>query len=123
MDFNLTDIQQDFLKLAHDFGEKKLAPTVTERDHKGIYDKELIDELLSLGITGAYFEEKYGGSGDDGGDVLSYILAVEELAKYDAGVAITLSATGFSTTSSVHPSPLNHIVWQPMEWEGRMSLS
>ena len=93
MDFNLTDIQQDFLKLAHDFGEKKLAPTVTERDHKGIYDKELIDELLSLGITGAYFEEKYGGSGDDGGDVLSYILAVEELAKYDAGVAITLSAT------------------------------
>ena len=95
MDFNLTDIQQDFLKLAHDFGEKKLAPTVTERDHKGIYDKELIDELLSLGITGAYFEEKYGGSGDDGGDVLSYILAVEELAKYDAGVAITLSANGF----------------------------
>ena len=55
--------------------------------------KDLIDELLSLGITGAYFEEKYGGSGDDGGDVLSYILAVEELAKYDAGVAITLSAT------------------------------
>jgi alkylation response protein AidB-like acyl-CoA dehydrogenase len=93
MDFNLTDIQQDFLKLAHDFGEKKLAPTITERDHKGIYDKDLIDELLSLGITGAYFEEKYGGSGDDGGDVLSYILAVEELAKYDAGVAITLSAT------------------------------
>ena len=39
MDFNLTDIQQDFLKLAHDFGEKKLAPTITERDHKGIYDK------------------------------------------------------------------------------------
>lgn len=47
MDFNLTDIQQDFLKLAHDFGEKKLAPTITERDHKGIYDKDLIDELLS----------------------------------------------------------------------------
>ena len=43
MDFNLTDIQQDFLKLAHDFGEKKLAPTITERDHKGIYDKDLID--------------------------------------------------------------------------------
>ena len=93
MDFNLTDVQLDFQKLAKDFGEKRLAPTIIERDHQGIYDEELIAELLSLGITGAYFEEKYGGTGDDGGDVLSYILAVEELAKYDAGVSITLSAT------------------------------
>ena len=38
-------------------------------------------------------KKSYGGAGDDGGDVLSYILAVEELAKYDAGVSITLSAT------------------------------
>lgn len=93
MDFNLTEVQQDFMNLARDFGEKRLAPTIMERDHQGIYDDALIAELLSLGITGAYFEEKYGGAGDDGGDVLSYILAVEELAKYDAGVSITLSAT------------------------------
>ena len=76
MDFNLTDIQQDFLKLAHDFGEKKLAPTITERDHKGIYDKDLIDELLSLGITGAYFEEKYGGFRGGGGGGFCYHLPV-----------------------------------------------
>ena len=91
MDFNLTEVQQDFMNLARDFGEKRLAPTIMERDHQGIYDDALIAELLSLGITGAYFEEKYGGAGDDGGDVLSYILAVEELAKYDAGVSITLA--------------------------------
>ena len=78
MDFNLTEVQQDFMNLARDFGEKRLAPTIMERDHQGIYDDALIAELLSLGITGAYFEEKYGGAGDDGGDVLSYILAVEE---------------------------------------------
>lgn len=90
MNFNLTDVQQEFVKLAKDFGEKKLLPTVMERDHKGEFNEELVAEMLGLGLTGAYFEEKYGGAECD---VLSYILAVEELAKYDAGMSITLSAT------------------------------
>lgn len=93
MDFNFTDIQQEFISLAKGFGEKKLAPTIVERDHQGVFDEALVQEMLGLGLTGAYFEEKYGGIGEDGGDVLSYILAVEELAKYDAGMSITLSAT------------------------------
>lgn len=79
--------------MAKGFGEKKLAPTIVERDHQGVFDEALVQEMLGLGLTGAYFEEKYGGIGEDGGDVLSYILAVEELAKYDAGMSITLSAT------------------------------
>lgn len=89
MNFNLTDVQQEFVRLAKDFGEKKLAPTITERDHQGVFDRALVDEMLGLGLAGAYFEEKYGGAECD---VLSYILAVEELAKYDAGMSITLSA-------------------------------
>ena len=93
MDFNFTDIQQEFISLAKGFGEKKLAPIIVERDHQGVFDEALVQEMLGLGLTGAYFEEKYGGIGEDGGDVLSYILAVEELAKYDAGMSITLSAT------------------------------
>ncbi len=100
MNFNLTDVQQDFVKLAKDFGEKKLAPTIMERDHHGVFDRALIDEMLSLGLAGAYFEEKYGGAECD---VLSYILAVEELAKYDAGVSITLSA---------HVSLCANPIWQ-----------
>ncbi|KMO86495.1 acyl-CoA dehydrogenase [Megasphaera cerevisiae DSM 20462] len=90
MDFNLTDDQKMFVKLAKDFGEKRLAPTVTERDHHGIYDEEIIAEMLEMGLSGTYFPEEYGGAG---ADVLSYILTVEELAKYDAGVSITLSGT------------------------------
>lgn len=34
MDFNLTEVQQDFMNLARDFGEKRLAPTIMERDHQ-----------------------------------------------------------------------------------------
>ena len=90
MAFNLTDVHQEFINLAAGFGKKKLAPTITERDHQGIFDEDLVSEMLGLGLCGAYFEEKYGGAECD---VLSYILAVEELAKYDAGMSITLSAT------------------------------
>jgi len=90
MDFEMNEDQKMFVKLAHDFGEKKLAPTVVERDHKGIYDPELVKEMLDMGLAGTYFPEQYGGAE---ADILSYIMTVEELAKYDAGVAITLSGT------------------------------
>jgi alkylation response protein AidB-like acyl-CoA dehydrogenase len=90
MDFELDDVQKEFVRLAHSFGEKKLAPTIMERDHKGIYDENLTKELLDMGMGGIYFPEQYGGAE---ADVLSYILVVEELAKFDAGVSITLSGT------------------------------
>ena len=59
MDFNLTDVHQEFINLAAGFGKKKLAPTITERDHQGIFDEDLVSEMLGLGLCGAYFEEKY----------------------------------------------------------------
>lgn len=89
MDYNMTEDQQMFVKLAKDFGEKRLLPTITERDHKHEYDEAIVAEMLEMGLAGTYFPEEYGGAG---ADILSYIMTVEELAKYDAGVSITLSA-------------------------------
>jgi len=90
MEFKLTEDQKMVQKLARDFAEKKLAPTVSERDHKEEFSRELTNEMGEMGLTGICFPEEYGGSG---GDVMSYILAVEELSKADDGVGITLSAT------------------------------
>lgn len=90
MEFQLTEDQKMVQKLARDFAEKRLAPTVSERDHKEEFSRELADEMGEMGLTGICFPEEYGGSG---GDVTSYILAVEELSKADDGVGITLSAT------------------------------
>lgn len=90
MQFQLTEDQKMVQKLARDFAEKKLTPTVSDRDHKEEFSRALVDELGEMGLTGICFPETYGGSG---GDVLSYILAVEELCKADDGVGITLSAT------------------------------
>ena len=90
MEFKLTEDQKMVQKLARDFAEKRLAPTVSERDHKEEFSRPLVDEMGEIGLTGICFPEEYGGSG---GDVMSYILAVEELSKADDGVGITLSAT------------------------------
>ena len=89
MQFQLTEDQKMVQKLARDFAEKRLAPTVSERDHKEEFSRTIADEMGELGLTGICFPEEYGGSG---GDVMSYILAVEELCKADDGVGITLSA-------------------------------
>jgi alkylation response protein AidB-like acyl-CoA dehydrogenase len=90
MQFQLTEDQKMVQKLARDFAEKKLAPSVAERDAKEEFSRELFDEMGAMGLTSICFPENYGGAE---GDVLSYILAVEELSKVDDGVGITLSAT------------------------------
>lgn len=90
MQFQLTEDQQMIQKLARDFAEKRLAPSVAERDEKEEFSRELFNEIGEMGLTGVCFPEAYGGAG---GDVLSYILAVEELSKVDDGMGITLSAT------------------------------
>lgn len=90
MQFQLTEDQKMVQKLAREFAEKRLAPSVAERDEKEEFSRELFNELGEMGLTSICFPESYGGAD---GDVLSYILAVEELCKADDGVGITLSAT------------------------------
>ena len=88
--FELNEEQKMMQKLVREFAEKKVAPSVAERDEKGEFSRELSDAMGELGLTGICFPEKYGGADID---VLSYIIAVEELSKVDDGLGITLSAT------------------------------
>ena len=94
MDFKLNDLQKDIVKTVHDYCEKKIKPDIGERDHAGDFGEEHVKALMQdMGIAGIYYPEEYGGMGNDGGDVLTYILCVEEIAKYDAGMAATVSAS------------------------------
>ncbi|WP_371377822.1 acyl-CoA dehydrogenase [Sporomusa aerivorans] len=90
MEFQLTEEQKVMQKLVRDFAGKEVAPGAAERDEKEEFSRELADAMGEMGFTGICFSEQYGGAG---ADVLSYILAVEELSRADAGVGITLSAT------------------------------
>ncbi|SMC71433.1 acyl-CoA dehydrogenase [Sporomusa malonica] len=88
--FELTDDQKMTQKLVREFAEKQVAPSVAERDENEVFSRELFDAMGEMGLTGICFPEQYGGAD---GDVLSYILAVEELSRVDDGIGITLSAT------------------------------
>ena len=45
MDFKLTEMQLDIANLAKDFAEKRLLPTVKERDEKETFDRSILDEM------------------------------------------------------------------------------
>ena len=88
--FELTEDQKMMQKVARDFAEKQVAPGAAERDEHEAFSRPLYDEMVGLGLSGICFPEQYGGAD---GDVLSYILAVEEICKADSGLGISLSAT------------------------------
>ncbi|EGO61822.1 acyl-CoA dehydrogenase [Acetonema longum] len=90
MVFELTEEQVMMQKMVREFAEKEVAPSVVERDENDEFSRKLYDAMGDLGFTGICFPEEYGGAGSD---VLSYILAIEELSKVDDGLGITLSAT------------------------------
>lgn len=90
MSFELTEDQKMMQKVARDFAEKEVAPGAAERDEHDAFSRPLYDQMVGLGLSGICFPEAYGGAD---GDVLSYILAVEEMCRADAGFGVTLSVT------------------------------
>lgn len=90
MIFELNEDQKMMQKMAREFSEKEVAPGVEHREEHEEFSRDIFNKMGELGFTSICFPEEYGGVG---GDVLSYILAVEELSKVDDGVGITLSAT------------------------------
>jgi len=90
MQFELTEDQKMMQKMAREFAEKEVAPGVEEREEHEQFSRELFDKMAELGFTSICFPEQYGGVD---GDVMSYILTLEELCKVDDGVGITLSAS------------------------------
>ena len=67
----------------------EVAPVAEELDREKRFPYEIVAKLGELGLMGIPFPEEHGGGG---GDTLAYALAVEELARVDSSVAITLCA-------------------------------
>ena len=89
MDFSFTDEQIAIRKTVRDFAEQEIKPVAKELDEKEQFSLELTKRMGELGLFGMYLPEKYGGIGFD---TLSYIIAVEELARVDGSHAATLAA-------------------------------
>lgn len=75
--------------MVRDFAAHEVAPIASSLDLEERFPEELIPKMAELGLLGIPFSEKYGGAGMD---TLAYTLVIEELAKVDSSVAITLAA-------------------------------
>jgi butyryl-CoA dehydrogenase len=89
VDLDLTPEQQEFRRTVRDFAERVVAPRVEEADRAEELPMDVVGAMAELGLFGLPFPEAYGGQG---GDFLTYCLAVEELARVDSSIAVTLAA-------------------------------
>ena len=89
MDFRLSEEHLMIRKTVRDFAEREIQPIAAELDEKAEFSPELTKKMGELGLFGIYLPQKYGGQGMD---YLSYIIAVEEIARIDGSQAATLAA-------------------------------
>ncbi|MFM9077390.1 MAG: acyl-CoA dehydrogenase family protein [Solirubrobacterales bacterium] len=89
MDFDLSDEQRLLRETVREFALSEVAPVAGELDRTKSFPYEIVSRMAELGLMGIPYPEEVGGSG---GDTLSYAIAVEELARIDSSVAITLAA-------------------------------
>jgi len=88
MDLKFSEEQEMMRKMVRDFAQKEVAPIAAEIDEKGIVPFENIKKMAQLGLLGLTVSEKYDGCG---ADAVSYVIAIEELAKACASTAIILA--------------------------------
>jgi hypothetical protein len=89
LDFSLSEEQQLLKKTVRDFAESELAPHSREWDEKQDFPREVFTKLGELGLMGAVWPAEYGGAGLS---TLDYAIAMEELSRVDAGVALSIAA-------------------------------
>ncbi len=89
MNLDLSPEHELFRDTVRAFAVDRVAPAAEELDREARFPYELVAEMADLGLMGIPFPEELGGAG---GDTLAYALAVEELARIDSSVAITLAA-------------------------------
>ena len=89
MDFELTEEQRLVRQTAREFAEAEIAPVAARFNEAGEFPWEIVRKLGEMGFLGAIFPPEYGGAGLDS---VSYALLVEELARADGSVALTVAA-------------------------------
>jgi alkylation response protein AidB-like acyl-CoA dehydrogenase len=89
MDFTLSEEQQLLRRSIREFAETEIRPHIMEWDEAQHFPGELLPKLASLGLMGIQFPEEYGGAGMSAVD---YCICIEELARVDPSVALSVAA-------------------------------
>ena len=89
MDFELTPEQREFQRAVRDFAQDVVAPSAAGYDEREEFPLEVVRRMGELGLFGLPFPSRYGGLD---GDLLTFCVCLEEIARFDSSVAITLEA-------------------------------
>jgi short/branched chain acyl-CoA dehydrogenase len=99
MNLDLSEEHELVRRTVRDFATQRVAPVAEEHDREHKFPYGLVEEASSLGLMGIPIPERWGGAG---ADTLSYAIAIEELARVDSSLAITVAAhTSLGTTPIV----------------------
>ena len=88
MDFGLTKEQQMAQDMFREFAANEVEPIAKQVDEEEMFPEETVKKMAKLGMMGMYFPKEYGGAG---ADVLTYIMAIEEISKKCATTGVVLS--------------------------------
>jgi alkylation response protein AidB-like acyl-CoA dehydrogenase len=99
MNFELTDEQRLLRDTVREFARAEVAPMVERLDREKQFPYEIVEKLGHLGLMGIPFPQEFGGGG---ADTLAYALAIEELARVDSSVCITVAAHTSLGTMPIH---------------------
>jgi butyryl-CoA dehydrogenase len=109
-DLALTESQELVQRTARDFATDKVLPLAHQIDEQGKVPKAILDELAALGFMGVYVPEELGGAGLD---VVSYILASEEINRACASTGVIMQSHNSLTCDPIlrHGTKQQHERW------------
>jgi butyryl-CoA dehydrogenase len=99
MDFALADEHEAFRKVVREFADAEIAPYAEDWDRTHEFPADAVRKMGDLGLFGLPFDEEYGGSD---ADFITLCIAIEELARVDQSVAITLEAATGLGINPIH---------------------
>src|SRR5213076_1187061 len=89
MDFRPTEEQKLLRRTVREFADTEIRPHVREWDEQQHFPRELMTKLAALGLLGIQYPEQYGGAAMS---AIDYCICIEELARVDPAVALSVAA-------------------------------
>jgi len=89
MDFSLSEHHEMLRKTVRDFARTEVLPHARKWDEEERFPKEIVPKLADIGLLGIRIPEEYGGAGMD---MMSYAICVEEIARADGSLALTVAS-------------------------------
>ncbi len=118
MNFSLSEEQQFLQKTARDFARSEVLPQAAKIDAEHKHPKEIVDKMAQIGLMGIAVSDEHGGSGMDN---VSYVLAIEEIARACASTAVIMSVNNSLVCDPIsrYGSDAQKAKWLPLLASGK----